>query len=137
MLEVDVTILIDEIDPSEISGSRAERGDNAAQETWANAKEATAESPLLQSDEERESARSYFAGFGAWEDDEIAAWSDNELDALVLQYAAGDLRELQSCAPGDGLGDIDWDKAERLQSEGTCAGSLFVHDDKLYVMLSN
>ena len=136
MLEVIVTRLINEVDPSEISGSIAERGNNAGPETWANAMEATADEPLLKPDE-RNAARKFFRGFGAWTEQEIAAWSDNELDAIVLQYAAGDLRELQSCAPGDGLGDIDWDEAERLQSEGTCAGSLFVHGDDLYVTLSN
>lgn len=136
MLEVIVTRLITEIDPSEISGSIAERGANAGPETWANAVEATVEEPLLKP-EERAQARKFFKEFGAWDADEIKAWSDNELDALVLQYAAGDLRELQSLAPGDGLGDIDWDMAEELSAEGTCSGSLFVSGDDLYVMLSH
>jgi hypothetical protein len=136
-MEVDVTRLINEVDPSEISGSIAERGNNAGPETWANALEATADEPLLTTEDERDNARDFFKGFGAWSKEEIAAWSDNDIDALILQYAAGDLRELQSCAPGDGLGDIDWDKAEHLQSEGTCGGSLYVSGDKLYIYIGD
>jgi len=136
MLEVIVTRLITDLDPAEISGSIAERGQNAGQETWDNAVEAAEEEPVLK-DDERDAARAYFKGFGAWTKAEIAAWSNEELDALVLQYAAGDLRELQRCAPGKGLGGIDWDEAQALQEEGTCGGSLFIHGDDLYVMLSN
>lgn len=136
MLEINVTCLLDDVDPSEISGSRAERGDNAGQETWQNAIDATAEAPLLKP-QERDYARAFFGTFGAWDDDEIEAWTDNELDALVLQYAAGDLRELQSCAPGDGIGNIDWTEAEKLASEGTVSGSVYPVGADLYVMLSN
>lgn len=136
-MEVDVSRLINEVDPFDISASVAERGKNVGQETWANAKEATAEEPLLKTDEERANAREFFKGFGAWDKEEIAAWSNNELDALILQYAAGDLRELQSCAPGDGLGDIDWNDAEEMAEAGTVGGSLYVAGDKLYVYIGN
>jgi hypothetical protein len=50
------------------------------------------------------------------------------MNTLILQVAAGDLRELQSLCPGDGLGDVDWKEAEYLAEKGTIAGRLFVDD---------
>lgn len=136
-MEIDVTCLVNDADPAEISASIAERGQNAAKETWEFAKAYAATERLLTTTEQQGTAREFFKGFGAWEDDEIAGWSDVELDALVLQFAAGDLRELQRLAPGEGLGDIDWTEAEKLSEEGTCGGRLFVADDKLYIYIGD
>lgn len=58
LLEVNVSRLVNELDPSEISGSVAERGKNAGPETWANAKEATQDGLLKP--EERDAARALF-----------------------------------------------------------------------------
>lgn len=135
-MEIDVTRLIDDLDPAELSASVAERGKNAGPETWANAVAAATDSAVLAPDE-RDNARDFFRGFGAWDDEEIAAWSDAELDALVLQYAAGDLREVQSLCPGDGLGGIDWEEAEELAHAGTIGGSLFPHGDQLLIYLGD
>lgn len=132
MLEVNVTRLITDLDPAELSGSIAERGQNAGPETWNNSLEAAQENPVLADDNERQQARDYFRGFGAWDSEEIAAWSDSELDALVLQYAAGSLREYQSCFPGEGLGGIDW---EELEEDGSMSGTLFAVGEVLYVSL--
>lgn len=134
MLEVDVTRLIDDVDPFDLSASKAERGENAGPETWANAKAEASSNPVLKPDE-RDDAISFFKGFGAWTVEEMNAWSAEELDALVLQFAAGDLRELQSVCPGDGLGDIDWDQAEAFISEGTVSGRVFASGDKLFLSL--
>lgn len=133
MLEINVTRLLN-TDPSDFSASIAERGANAGPETWANATAEATEHPLEIDD--RDGVREYFTGFGAWSDEEIAGWSDEELDALVLQYAAGDLREIQDLCPGDGLGDIDWAEAEELAQAGTVGGNLFVSSDQLYIGLN-
>lgn len=133
MVEVNINRLVTELNSHDLSGSVATHGANVAKETWANACEA-AETPL--DIEDRDGVRAYFKGFGAWDEAEIAAWSDNELDALVLQYAAGDLNEAQSLCAGDGVGGIDWDEYETLSSEGTISGNLFVHNDELYISLS-
>lgn len=135
MTKINVTRLITENDPFDFSASIAERGKNAGPETWANAKTAATDQPLNISD--RDEVRGYFAGFGAWDRDEIAAWSDSDVDALVLQYAAGDLRELQSLCPGDGLGDIDWTEAESLAHAGSVGGNLYANGDQLFINLSN
>jgi hypothetical protein len=133
-MEIDVSRLINDLDPRDISGSQAERGINAARELWGNAVAAVEEPPLL-TDDERAKARKWAREFGAWDDEHIAAWSAQEVDALVLQYAAGDLRELQDLCPGDGLGDIDWTEAEELAQKGTVGGNLFANDTTLYISI--
>lgn len=131
MPDINVSRLIEGVEPSELSGSIAERGQNAAKETWANALDA-ATSEALDIDD-RDGAKAWLEGFGAWEREEMDAWSDAELDALLLQFAAGDLRELQDLCPGDGLGDVDWTEAEELSHEGTISGRLYVQDGALYL----
>lgn len=136
MTEVIITRLIDDVDPAELSGSVAERGQNAGPETWANAKAEATERPLLDPADHDE-VREFFKGFGAWDDDEIAAWSPADLDALVLQYAAGDLRILQDLCPGDGLGGIDWAEAEALSDAGTVSGCIYVSGDDLMIYIGD
>lgn len=138
-MEVNISQLINDPDlgPIDISASVAERGANVGRETWQAANAMAASHPLAEVAEDRAYVRAFFCGFGAWEPEEILAWTDAELDALVLQYAAGDLRELQSLAPGDGLGDIDWGEAEVLSEEGTVSGNIFVSDGKLFIYLGD
>jgi hypothetical protein len=135
-MEINVSCLISSIDPRELSTSVAESGRDAGKNSWAAAMSAAAESPLL-TDLQRDEAREYFKGFGAWEDNEIAAWSQSEVDALVLQYCAGDLRILQDLAPGDGVGGIDWDEAESLSNAGTCSGYLYPHNGELFAYIGD
>lgn len=135
LLEVNVNRLVTELNPADLSGSIMERGKNAGTETWQNSLEA-AGAGLLTDESERRAVRAWAKEFGAWNAAEIAAWSDLELDALVLQYAAGDLREAQDLCPGDGLGDVNWTEAETLAHEGTLAGNLFVHEGELWISLS-
>lgn len=130
MCTIDVSRLISDVDPFDLSASIAERGQNAGPETWANAKTNATEAPLTVDDPDR--VRAFFGEFGAWDDEEIAGWSDAELHALVLQMAAGDLRELQSLAPGDDLADVDWTEAERLAHDGTVSGRLYAQEGKLW-----
>jgi hypothetical protein len=132
---VDVTRLVSDVDPFELSRSVAEAGKDAGPTSWRNATTEAGERPLDMAD--RDEARDFFRGFGAWDDDEIAAWSDSEVDALVLQYAAGDLREVQSLCPGDGLGDVDWQEAEALAERGTIGGRLYPEGDRLMIYIGD
>lgn len=124
MTTVDVTRLINDVDPFELSRSVAEAGKDAGPTSWRNATTEATARPVL-APEEREAVRDYFKGYGAWEAEEIAAWSNEELDALVLQEAAHRLREVQDLCPGDGLANVDWEEAERLAGQGTVSGSLW------------
>ena len=133
---IDVSRIIADVDPFDLSASVAERGCNAGPETWTNAKAEVESRPLITNPDERESVRDYFGEFGAWDDVERAAWSAADIDALTLQYAAGDLRELQSLYPGDGLAGVDWEAAEEGMREGRVSGTLFPGDDgRLYVCM--
>lgn len=130
-MEIDVTRFVTEADPYDFSASILERGPNAGRETWNEAKEAAADIyPLLVTEQELETARDWFGEFGAWEDDEErAAWSPAEINALLIQFISGDLREAESLANGDGPGGIDWNAYRELQEAGTCSSYLFLADD--------
>jgi len=128
-MDINVTRFVVEADAFQFSASRMERGENAGPETWANALVEASERPLLSSEDELEAFRDFAKGFGAWDRDEIAAWSPEECNALFIQFVSGDLRELESLCPGDGPGGIDWEAARELQEEGTVSGRLGLWDD--------
>ena len=76
-----------------LSASRAELGDDAAHITWRNCLEcADRFGASLELD--YDDARGHFQEYGAWERDEIEAWTERELQAMVIQETAARLREL-------------------------------------------
>jgi len=79
---------------------------------------------MLDSEEKREDFRCYVKTFGAWSEDEIRAWSDQELNALLIQMISGDMREadLDADAP-------DWDKYQQDSESGRISGRIFKGDD--------
>lgn len=130
-MEIDITRLVTEEDMFEFSASRAERGQNAGPETWANAKDEAAARPLL-ADEQLPAFRDYVRDFGAWEDEEIDGWSPVECNALFVQMVAGDMREAESLCPGDGPGGVDWSEYEALAEAGTCSGCIFASGESVF-----
>jgi len=121
-MELDVTHMIEDADDMPIlSGSMAELGSNAATITWNNSKAYAETHRLLTDDDMRDKARAYFKGFGAWSAEEIAAWSDLELDALVTQEVAANIREMERFES-----DEDYLAAAE---QGTVSGSLYKGDD--------
>jgi hypothetical protein len=113
-MELDISILFDDtsFDPYYISNSVFNLGDNAAMITWNNAKDAALEFNLLDNEEKKESFREYIKGFGAWSYSEVLAFSDIDLNALLLQLIAGDIQDL----PVDNIGDIIWTEDNELSS---------------------
>lgn len=96
-MEIDVTHMVDDSDEMPmLSGSVAELGTNAGPITWRNSKAYGAQHPLLKTDDDRDEARAYFREFGAWSAEEIAAWSEDELQGLVCQDIAHHIREMES-----------------------------------------
>lgn len=92
-LAQDVEALID------YSASRAEG--YTGEETWNNAMGHFDDNePLVSSKEDVQEVKDFFAEFGAWSKEEIATWSTQEVNALLLQFIAGDLRS------GDDTGRI-------------------------------
>lgn len=97
-MEIEITRLFSwqggtEFIPSNYSASQCEKGPDAGRITWEEANDDSAEFMFLDTAEKREAMRKHVRGFGAWDDEEIAAWSDLELNALFLQMVAGDIRE--------------------------------------------
>lgn len=91
-MEIDITSLL-ETSQFELSHSVMEGGANAGPQTWKNALERAEETALLDTPEKLEAMRDFAREAGAWGDEEIAAWSETEVNALFLQWIAGDVRE--------------------------------------------
>lgn len=134
-MEIDVTSLVgDQENWMEYSGSRMEHGQDVGRITWERSCERAEDGPLLSTEEQFEAARKYFRSFGAWDEDEIAAWTPQELNALFIQFVAGNLREY----PLTEDGEIDWMEAEELGREGNIAGGIYRGDDgKFWFYLGN
>lgn len=137
MLEIDITDYVYDVEHSEISGSVAELGYDAAAITWRNSQEVARGVPFLATTAECDTARDWLAEFGAWEGEELCAMSDDDIRALVAQFVSGDVREAQLLAPGDGFGGIDWQELEQMQAAGTCAGYMGLGDNgRIYYSLA-
>lgn len=132
-MELDITSFFNDADPFDYSASRAERGANAGPETWANAKADASHFNLLDDDGKRDAFRDHAKGFGAWDDDEIAAWTDEELNALLMQMIAGDMREgsLDALKP-------DWDAYQEDAEAGRVAGRISrAGDGRIYYYIGD
>ncbi len=80
-MEIDITRFFYNAEPFDFSGSRLERGNNAAQETWDNALEEAERRPLLTTNDQLDALRDHMRGFGAWDDTEIADWTKMQCNA--------------------------------------------------------
>ena len=135
-MEIDITSFVRSADPASFSASRAELGADAGPITWSNAKQEAASTALL-GENDLAAFRDWIEGFGAWNREEIDAWSAIECNALLIQYISGDLRELESLcySEADEFG-VDWTKAEELANEGAIGGHIYKGDDgAIYVYL--
>lgn len=95
-MEIDITEMIENKDDMcMLSGSVMELGCTAGEVTWRNSKAYAANHVYLKTSEEIQEAKDYFGAFGAWDDEEREAWSDKEVNALLIQYIAGDMREME------------------------------------------
>ena len=87
-MELKITHMMKDADDMYLlSGSVAELGDRAGALTWENSQRYANGAPLLKPTQ-IEAARDYFRGYGAWSDEEIAAWSVEDVQALVTQETA-------------------------------------------------
>lgn len=127
-MEIDITRFVNDADPFEFSASLAERGGH---ETWRNAVAEGESSPLLTTPEQLDALRAYMKGFGAWDDEEIAAWTDAECNAIFIQLISGDMRE----AGNIDLDDFDW---EAYEADDSLSHTIFLGDDgRIYYYLGN
>lgn len=95
MPEYDVTHLVEEVDCGMLSGSVAELGPAAGRITWNNSLQEGRDRPLVTEDQ-MEELRSYFADYGAWDEEEIAGWTLEDMNGMVVQEAASNVREMEA-----------------------------------------
>lgn len=98
-MEIEITALLD-LDQFALSHSAAEGGWNAGPETWQSALERADETPLLDTPEKLQAMRDFARESGGWSEEECAAWTDQEVNALFLQWIAGDVRQCPAVLEG-------------------------------------
>jgi hypothetical protein len=131
-MEINITKFVKECTPKDFSASVAEIGDMAGPRTWRAAMEEALDSQLLTTDDEREALRDHVRGFGAWDDEEISGWSDQQLNALFIQLISGDMREFSDHP----VGEWSWQEYEAEAEAGRNTGRLFMADGEYYYDLN-
>lgn len=126
-MELNITTFVIQAAPMDYSASVAEIGANAGRDTWNAACEDSEDYMILDNEDKRESFRSFVRSSGGWDANEIAAWSDKELNALCIQWIAGDMRET-------GI-EASWTPAQwvEYESDENNRGNIYRGDDgKVY-----
>lgn len=135
-MEINITRFVRDEDPFNYSASRWEYGNDAPQATWRHAMQEGERAPLLTTPEQLDALRDHVRGFGAWDEDEIAAWSDTECNALFIQLVSGDMREagMDECD----LEEFDWEEYERRAHDGQISGNISIGGDgQIYYYLGD
>lgn len=136
-MEIDITDFVKNADPHEFSASRNELGNDADKITWSNAVQEATGTRLID-ESHRDQFESWVREFGAWEDNEIKAWSLNECNALLIQFISGNLNELESlCYSDSDEFSINWTKAQELAEAGTIADQIYKSSDRLYFYMGS
>jgi hypothetical protein len=119
MPEYDVSHLEME-DCGQMSGSAAELGENAGRLTWNNSVQMGKDHPLV-TEKDADEVRDYFRDYGAWDDEEIDAWTLDELNGLVTQEAASAFRDYESCD--------SYEEYQKDAEAGLLSGNLYRDDN--------
>lgn len=127
-MDIKLTPLLSE-DAFNYSASAAEMGENAGRITWDNAKRAPV---CLKTPEELDAFREWVADFGAWSEDEIAAWDAAECNALFAQFVSSDIRE----SGADSLDELDEDQLREDQESGRVPSYLFKSNGEWFYSLT-
>ena len=132
-MEINITRL-SRVNQYDLSHSRHEGGQNAGTNTWRAALNQAIKTSLLDTPEKLDAMREFALSSGGWDQEEITAWTSQELNALFLQWIAGDCRELGA----DAIEDIDWIAAEKIQQDGIASSNLFRSESGgIYFYLGN
>lgn len=122
--EIDVTDFFNNAGKIDYSASIAEIGYDAASVTWQAANDDSADWPILQTEGQRDAFRAFARSAGFSEADDFAGWTDSQLNALAIQWLAGDIRE----AGLDGESP-DWQAYQADAEAGRVSGNLCRNDD--------
>jgi len=128
-MELDITAFFNAAAPMDYSASVAEIGASAGPDTWRAACDDSDDYPILDTAEKRDAFRAFVRSAGAWSDGEIAAWSDAELNALCIQWIAGDMREPVGFELSADTTPQEWAEYEAQASAGQASGRIYRADD--------
>lgn len=78
--------------PEHMSGSAAELGPNAGKFTWERCLEAAKDHISLFQGVDYDALREHFNDYGAWDQEAVNGWNDEQLRALAIQEIAADYR---------------------------------------------
>ncbi len=132
-MEVNITHFFNTCAPMDYSASVAEIGADAGPATWGAAVEDSPANMLLDDEAKREAFKAHIAGFGAWSDEEVATWTEIEINALFMQLISGDMREADI---GPEATADDWIKYEERAHAGQCSSNIFrATDGEVYYQL--
>lgn len=120
---MNITKLVAAINPRSYSASVAELGYNAGTITWCRA---VADASNLLPEISRQSKEHFIINSSDWTAEEIADYTDAMVDALILQWIAGDMRECDMPSNPD---DAWWKEYEEGCNAGRYAGRIYRGDD--------
>lgn len=133
-MEIIITQFFNQAPHRDYFASAAELGQDAGKLTWNHAMEDAPEYALLDTPEKLAEGRAFFLEFGAWSEQELAAMTDAEINALMVQNISGDIREVPDMTPEN----WDWEEYERLAKAGVVVANMFLGDGgEIYYCLAS
>jgi hypothetical protein len=141
-MEIDITVFVTGVETWDFSGSIATHGPNAGPNTWRAAKKQAADSPLLETEEQLQAMRDWALSSGGWDEKEIDAWSDEDLNALFIQLISGDMREsgMDNYCVMDGSDpdcEFDWEAYQEDVEAGHISGNIYKSADRIFYYLGS
>ena len=106
------------------SASKVELGENAGKLTWLNALGYANKHRMLDTEDQLETFRAFVKDTGGWTQEEISHWTNQELNALFVQFVACDIREAGLDKPYP-----DWEQYEIDAMEGRVSSRFFMSDN--------
>lgn len=132
-MEINITDLFYTGQAHLYSASAAELGEDAGKITWANALAYTNKHRMLDTEDQLEAFRQFVKDTGGWTQEEISHWSNQELNALFVQFVAGDIREGGLSGPFQ-----DWEQYLEDCESGLVSGRIFKSDDnQIFYLIGN
>ena len=130
-MDVDITWFFTTChDPSQYSPSTEGCVGGEFRRAWHEAMEKVMRAPLLTTESELEAARKYFMNTGEWSPEEVRWWSGDEVQAMLIQTIASQMRE---CRIGAYSTDEDWARYGEDVSDGRYPSNIYRgHDDRIY-----
>lgn len=115
------------------SASKVELGDDAGKITWVNALGYANKHRMLDTEDQLEAFRQFVKETGGWTQEEMSNWTNHELNALFVQFVAGDIREGGLSAPHQ-----DWKQYQADCETGLVSGRIFnSEDDQVFYYIGN